>query len=83
MLFIATEDDAEIDLKPRLVAAGAVMSRCFDIPLHVQLPWDIPKIEEFAKSKGGVDLLVIDPLANHSETATRTATRLSETRSQG
>src|SRR6185503_14001151 len=37
-VFISTEDSAEIDLKPRLVAAGADIARCFDIPMHIKLP---------------------------------------------
>lgn len=64
-LFISTEDSAEIDLKPRLVAAGADISRCFDIPMEVKLPGDIYDLQKVALEIGGVGLFVIDPVANH------------------
>ncbi len=64
-LFVATEDSAEIDLKPRLVAAGAEIARCFLIRQHVNLPGDIDELRLLATSLGGVGLLVIDPVANH------------------
>jgi hypothetical protein len=65
VLFISSEDSAEIDLKPRLVAAGAEISRCFDIPMRVQLPADIDTLRDIASGIGGVGLFVIDPVANH------------------
>jgi hypothetical protein len=65
VLFISTEDSAEIDLKPRLVAAGADTSRCFVIRQHVKLPDDIPRLYEVAIEAGGCGMLVIDPVANH------------------
>jgi len=65
VLFVSTEDSAEIDLKPRLVAAGADIDRCFDIPLHVQLPDDIYALQKLALEIGDVGLFVIDPVANH------------------
>jgi AAA domain len=64
-IFVSTEDSTEIDLKPRLVAAGAEMTRCFDIPRHVQLPDDVYALKQLAIEKGDVGLLVIDPVANH------------------
>jgi predicted transcriptional regulator len=65
VLFISSEDSMEIDLKPRLVAAGADISRCFTITQHIRLPDDVPDLERLARSLGGVGLFVIDPLANH------------------
>src|SRR5262249_45531905 len=65
VLFVSTEDSAEIDLKPRLVAARAVMERCFLIQQHLALPDDVPELERLAKSLGGGGLLVIDPVADH------------------
>lgn len=65
VLFVATEDSAEIDLKPRLVAARAVMERCFLIRQHVRLPGDVDALRTLAEGLGGVGLLVVDPVANH------------------
>jgi predicted transcriptional regulator len=65
VLFVSTEDSTAIDLKPRLVAAGAVIARCFDIPLHVRLPDDVYALQRLALELGGVGMFVIDPVANH------------------
>lgn len=65
VLFVSSEDSTEIDLKPRLVAAGADIGRCFVIQQHVQLPEDVTDLRLLAESLGGVGLLVIDPVANH------------------
>ena len=65
VLFISTEDSAEIDLKPRLVAARADIDRCSLIRQHVQLPDDVDELRALAEDLGGVGLLVIDPVANH------------------
>ena len=43
----STEDSAEIDLKPRLVAAGAEMEQCFLIQQHIQLPADVDELRVF------------------------------------
>jgi AAA domain len=65
VLFVSSEDSAEIDLVPRLVAAGADVARCFVIPLHIQLPQDVQGLRALARDIGDVGLLVIDPVANH------------------
>ena len=65
VLFVSTEDSAETDLKPRLVAAGADIDRCFLIRQHVRLPDDIEELRALAESIGEVGLFVIDPVANH------------------
>lgn len=65
VLFVATEDSAAIDLKPRLVAAGATIERCFIIKQHVRLPDHVDELRKLALDLGGVGLLVIDPVANH------------------
>jgi hypothetical protein len=65
VLFIATEDSAAIDLKPRLVAASYREPLCNLIEQHVRLPEDVDELRELAIASGGVDLLVIDPVANH------------------
>jgi hypothetical protein len=65
VLFVSSEDSAAIDLKPRLVAAGADIARCFDIVQHIRLPEDVELLRELALELGGIGLLVIDPVANH------------------
>jgi AAA domain len=61
----ASEDSLEIDVKPRLVAAGAVVERVDVIEQHITLPDDIDTIRSLAEGRGNVGMLVIDPLANH------------------
>lgn len=65
VLFVSTEDSASIDLKPRLVAAGANIDRCSLIRQHVQLPDDVEHLRALATSIGGAGLLILDPVANH------------------
>jgi hypothetical protein len=66
VVFVSTEDSTAIDLKPRLVAAGAVEERCFVIRKHVQLPADIDWLRAVIVDEvGGAGLFVIDPVANH------------------
>jgi hypothetical protein len=65
VVFIASEDSAAIDLKPRLIAAGADIDHCYVIEQHVKLPEDIGRVREIAAEIGNVGLLVIDPVANH------------------
>ena len=65
VLFVSSEDSASIDLKPRLVAAGADMGNCFLVDGTVRLPEEIDRLRELAEDAGGVELLVIDPIANH------------------
>lgn len=66
VIFVSTEDSAEIDLKPRLVAAGADISRCSVLlRQHLKLPDDVDELRLLVNEHGGVGLLVIDPVANH------------------
>lgn len=65
VLFVSTEDSTEIDLKPRLVAADADITRCFVIRQHVTLPDDVDELRLLAAEIGGVGMFVIDPVANH------------------
>ena len=66
VLFVSSEDSAEIDTGPRLVAAGANLERCHIIAnQHVQLPDDVATLRDLALELGGVGLLVVDPVANH------------------
>ncbi len=65
VVIVSTEDSAEVDVRPRLVAAGADLERVFGIQRHLQLPGDVGALRDLAASLGGVKLLVIDPVANH------------------
>jgi predicted transcriptional regulator len=67
VLFVSSEDSVDIDLTPRLFAAGAKLENCY-VPeegTHIRLPDDLDRLRELANSIGGVGLLVIDPVANH------------------
>jgi hypothetical protein len=65
VLFITSEDSIEIDLKPRLVAAGADTDRVFVVREHVHLPDDVGELRRLAREIESLTLLVIDPVANH------------------
>ena len=65
VIFISSEDSTEIDLLPRLVAAGAVIERAYCIEEHVHLPDDVDDLRAKAREIGDVGLLVVDPVANH------------------
>jgi hypothetical protein len=65
VVFVSSEDSAEIDLKPRLVAAGADIDRCFVIQQHVRLPDHVDELRRIACEIGELGLYVIDPVANH------------------
>ena len=65
VLVIASEDSDEIDVKPRVRAAGGDETRIFSVHEPVRLPRDIPRIEETAREIGNVGLIVIDPIGNH------------------
>ena len=66
VLFVSSEDSAEIDTGPRLVAAGANLERCHIIAnQHVRLPEDVGDLRDLATRIRDVGLLVIDPVANH------------------
>jgi hypothetical protein len=64
-LFISSEDSVGIDLKPRLVAAGAVIEHVFHVKEHVQLPDDIDELRRLVVGIDKLALIVIDPVANH------------------
>ena len=65
VVFVSSEDSTEIDLKPRLVAAGADIDRCFVIQQHVRLPDHVDDLRRIATETGDIGLYVIDPVANH------------------
>lgn len=66
VLLISSEDSEELDIKPRVRAAGGDERRIFTIKRHVRLPEDIEAIKETALAIGDVGLVIIDPLGNHT-----------------
>ena len=75
VLFVAGEDDPEDALVPRLIAAGADLSRVHiltAVRVHGQeasdslrLDLDASAIKRFLDKHPGVRLIVIDPISNH------------------
>lgn len=73
-LLLSGEDDPERTVKPRLLAAGAVLERVHllrtvtvcDEKRQVQLPMDLPLIERLIREKG-INLVVLDVLAAFTE----------------
>jgi hypothetical protein len=65
VLIVASEDSAEIDLKPRAKAAGADMARVHVVREHFLLPRDEGKLYRTAVEIGDVGMIVIDPIGNH------------------
>jgi hypothetical protein len=64
-LFINSEDSAEIDTVPRLVAARAELALVRIVDQHIRLPDDIGRLGEHAATIENLGLIVIDPVANH------------------
>lgn len=68
VLVVASEDSAEVDLKPRVLAAGGDPSKVFVLRKHVLLPRDIGYLEEKIEQqrKGhGTGVVILDPISNH------------------
>jgi hypothetical protein len=65
VVFVSSEDSLEIDLLPRLVAAGADVSKVKFITDTFKLPDDIGRLRATVESIGNVALIVVDPLSNH------------------
>lgn len=68
VLVIASEDSAELDLKPRVLAAGGDPARVFVLKKHILLPRDIDYIEEkIEQQRRGrpTGVVIIDPISNH------------------
>jgi hypothetical protein len=61
VLWIATEDSFEIDVKPRIVAQGGDPSMIYTVSRRVRLPEDLPHIEAACKEHG-VGMVVVDPI---------------------
>lgn len=69
VLWLSSEDDAAIDLGPRVEAAGGNRERVYLIPHTFQLPGDIDWLRETVETIGDVGLVIIDPLGNHTGAA--------------
>ena len=65
MLIVSSEDSATIDLKPRLVAAGADHTRWHLVVEQLVLPRDLYRVQDLAIRVGDVGLIVLDPVGNH------------------
>ena len=73
-ILLSTEDDPEVDLGPRVEAAGGDRSLVAMPPTSFQLPRDIDWLRGYVHSisglgHGAVGLIAVDPLANHTGAA--------------
>ena len=66
VVFVSSEDSLEVDLKPRLVAAGADLTRCKFITEAFRLPDDLERLAATLIQIGDVAAAVIDPVSNHT-----------------
>jgi len=65
VVWIASEDSAAIDIKPRMVAVGGEPQQVYVITDWVQLPRDVDKLKLTLGEIGEVGLVVVDPVGNH------------------
>ena len=65
VVWIASEDSAAIDIKPRLLAAGGDPERVIILKDWIQLPRDIEPLRETLVEISDVGLVIIDPVGNH------------------
>src|SRR5581483_5539521 len=65
VLIVSSEDSAGIDLAPRLLAAGADMSRVHIVVDHFTLPADLDRLRNLAADITDIGMIVVDPLSNH------------------
>jgi putative DNA primase/helicase len=65
VLIVASEDSDEIDLKPRVLAAGGDVTRIYSVTSALQLPRDAPALGELARDIADVGLIILDPVASH------------------
>jgi AAA domain len=65
VIWIASEDSAAIDIRPRLVAAGGHPERVYIVKTWVQLPRDIEALGRLIRTVGDVGLVIVDPVGNH------------------
>jgi putative DNA primase/helicase len=65
VLILASEDSDEIDVKPRIVAAGGDPSRIHTLDEAMLLPRDVPRLRAAALEIGDVGLVILDPIASY------------------
>jgi putative DNA primase/helicase len=65
VVFVSSEDSLEVDLKPRLVAAGADLTRVKFISEAFRLPDDLERLAATLVQIGDVAAAVVDPVSNH------------------
>jgi hypothetical protein len=65
VVWIASEDSASIDIKPRLVASGGDPDHVFLLTDWLQLPRDVAALGETITGIGDVGLVIVDPVGNH------------------
>lgn len=65
VVWIASEDSAAIDIKPRLLAAEGDAERAVVIKDWIQLPRDIDALSFTLAEINDVGLVIIDPVGNH------------------
>ena len=65
VLVLASEDSDEIDIKPRIVAAGGEPSRVHTLDEAMLLPRDVPRLRAAALEIGDVGLIILDPIASY------------------
>lgn len=79
VLIVATEDSDEIDVKPRVIAAGGDPERIHTLVTDMRLPHDVPALRAAALEIGDVGLIILDPIASlvrgdtHAENPVRNA----------
>ena len=65
VVWLAGEDSLAIDVKPRLVAAGADLARCSVWVQRFRLPDDVDTLRRELVAASDVGMLVIDPIASY------------------
>jgi putative DNA primase/helicase len=65
VLLIASEDSDEIDIKPRVVAAGGDVDRIYSVNGPLTLPAGVAALEQTARDISDVGLILLDPVASH------------------
>lgn len=65
VVWVGTEDSVEVDVLPRIIAAGGEPSKVAIIETWIQLPRDIERLGDKLAQLGDVGMVVIDPVGNH------------------
>lgn len=65
VLILASEDSDEIDIKPRIVAAGGDPKRVHTLAEAMLLPRDVPRLRAAALEIGDIGLITLDPIASY------------------